>query len=304
MRIEEHDLRLVRLHRDYLRRCGASPRTIQDRDMLLRRLVAHLPCPLTQASEADLDRWQASLTGTLCTVATYSTHIRVFYRWLLDNGHIDLDPAARLPRPKLPTRKARPIPERDLQLALQVAKEPVHTWLLLAAFMGLRAFEIAQIRRDDVTETDAGRLLLSGIGKGRRAFDLTVPQEVDPFLRAHLRSAAGPLWWIQPEPASRYASRPARRGDVTNAVTALMRGLDLPYTTHTLRHRFGTRFYELEKDLLLTQDVMRHGSPEYTRLYVETTSVAATAAMDRLAKTLKPKRRRRPTAPSGAAEAA
>ena len=41
--------------------------------------------------------------------------------------------------------------------------------------------------------------------------------------------------------------------------------LGLPYTMHTLRHRFGTSVYVLTKDMVLTQDIMRHGSPETTR---------------------------------------
>ena len=60
------------------------------------------------------------------------------------------------------------------------------------------------------------------------------------------------------------------------------RRIGMPYTLHQLRHSFGTSLYRETKDLALTQDLMRHGHPTTTRLYVQTSSPAATAAMDRL----------------------
>lgn len=269
-----------------------------DRDRVLRRVAVVLPNGLTPATERDLDTWQAGLRVSISSIATYTSHVRSFFRWLLDSGHVDIDPSARLPRPRVAQRQARPIPERDLELALACAPEPLRTWLLLAGYMGLRSHEIAQIRREDITEM-GGRLVLSGIGKGRKPYRMVVPVEVLPFLQPWLRARTGPLWLLEHKRAC-IRPRPLKPADLTNQTTALMRSLGLPYTLHQLRHRFGTSFYHSTKDLLLTQDVMRHANPSSTRLYVETTGAEATAAMDRLSASLRPKARKAPSAAEAA----
>lgn len=300
--LTDQDRRMIRLHCDWVRRSGFTERTTLDRDRVLRRVAVVLPNGLTLATERDLDTWQAGLRVSLSSIATYTSHLRSFYRWLLDAGHVDVDASARLPRPRVPERQARPIPEADLELALGCAPEPLRTWLLLAGYMGLRSHEIAQIRREDVTEL-AGRLVLSGIGKGRKPYRMVVPVEVLPFLRPWLRARTGPLWLLESKRAC-IRPRPLRPADVTNQTTALMRSLGLPYTLHQLRHRFGTCFYGSTKDLLLTQDVMRHANPSSTRLYVETTRAEATAAMDRLSASLRPRPERGKRKPPPVAEAA
>lgn len=284
--------RLIRLHCDWLRRRGSTMQTIYHRRANLERVAAHLPVPLIDASPEHLETWQSGLNISVSSIATYTNHVVGFYRWAVEAGHLDVNPSTRLPRPKVPARSARPIPETDLILALTCADEPIRTWLILAAFMGLRAGEIAAIRREDVAEVE-GRMILSGVGKGQKPFRLIVPREVAPILAAHL-NGRGPLWRIEP------TGRPIRPINVTNAVSRFFRGLGMPYTLHWCRHRFGSQFYSATKDILLTQDVMRHANPATTRLYVATTRSEATAAMDRLAAGLAArshlagKRKRRP----------
>lgn len=269
------DKRIIHLHADWLRRTGATERTVFHRRENLRRLAERLPCPLLDATPALLDDWQSALTVCTASIATYTNHVCGFFRWALDNEHVTADPSTRLPRPKVPTGVARPIPERDIRVALGCATEPLRTWLLLATFMGLRAMEIAQIRHEDLTET-GGRLLLAGVGKGTRAYRLPVPLTIEPDIRAHMQRQRGPLWLTE-------HGRPLTAGYVTNAASRFFRTIGMTYTLHQARHTFGTTFYRATRDLLLTQDVMRHRSPNSTRRYVETTRDEATAAMDQLA---------------------
>lgn len=272
--------RIIRLHCDYVRRTGARPRTIEHRNDNLRRIAAHLPVPLLDATPEQLDAWQAALTVATTSIATYTNHVVAFYRWAIQAGHLDIDPSTRLPRPKVAARVARPIPESELQVALVCAPEPVRTWLILSAFMGLRAMEIAQIRREDITE-HAGRLILTGVGKGGKPFRLPVPTGVVPALGRWLTAARGPLWRLP-------NGQPVRSTYVSHEVSRFFRSIGMHYTLHCGRHRFGTLAYRQTRDLLLTQDLMRHSDPSSTRLYIETANTEAAAAMDRLSQTLRP----------------
>lgn len=279
--LTERDRRFIRLHADWLRRTGATDRTIFHRRENLRRLAERLPCDLLDATPELLDTWQSSLAVCPSSRATYTNHVIGFYRWATDNGHLEHDPAARLPRPRIPQRVARPIPESDLKVALECAPEPMRTWLVLAAFMGLRAAEVAGIRREDVTDVD-GRLYLSGIGKGQKPFRLPVPVEVAPSLRAHLSGQPGPLW--------RTAhGRPVTPGYVTGRASEFFKAIGMPYTLHWCRHFFGTQVYRQTRDLLLTMTVLRHSSPNTTRLYVEQMRADEIAAVDQLSARLRAK---------------
>jgi integrase/recombinase XerC len=300
METAPEQMTVIRLHLDWFDRSGATPVSVQHRRENLQRLARWLEKPLLHATADDLDRWQSAVrarrnsrghTLALSTVATYTAHVRAFYGWAVRMGHLDIDPTARLPRIKLPRATAHPVPERDLMVALEVAQEPLRTWLVLAAFMGLRAMEIASITREDIHEV-RGRLVLSGIGKGNKPYSMTVPVHVEPSLRRYLNTR-GPLW-------SAPRGGPLRPKRLSCLVSRWFRRQDMPYTLHWLRHSFGSEFYAATRDVLLTQDAMRHASPDTTRIYVQTSPKAMTAAMDRLSKAVAPKpptRRRAPKEP-------
>src|SRR5690606_8248678 len=100
------DLTMIRLHCDYLRRTGARPSTVMHRRDLLRRLRSQMQVPLLEATADDLERWQSSLTVSTSSIATYTNHVVAFYKWAVDAGHLEVNPAARLPRPRPPKRAA------------------------------------------------------------------------------------------------------------------------------------------------------------------------------------------------------
>ncbi len=275
------DQRLIRQHISWLVLRGRTDATRYQRERALRRLLINLPKRLKKITEQDLRDWQDRLTRDVClsSVATYTGHIRAFYDWCEEYGELKSSPARRLPVPAIRPRLPRPIPEGELKLALECADEPILTWLLLAGWMGLRVMEIAAISKSSLTDMD-GRMLLSGIGKGNKPFRLPVPHAVEPYLRNHQRNAIGPLWRNshgQPLGAKRL-------GEQANK---FLRDLGLLYTMHTLRHRFGTVIYHQTTDLALTQDVMRHGSPVTTRLYVAVGGQRGAEAMDELSAELR-----------------
>lgn len=283
--LTETDRRMIRMHCDWLRRRGATDRTVHHRRENLRRFALRLPVPMLDATHAHLDDWQSGLHCSKSSIATYTNHVVGFYRWAAENEHVERDPSNRLPRPKIARREPRPIPDEDLQIALDAAHEPIYTWLMLAAGMGLRAMEVANIRHEDVTEV-RGRTWISGIGKGGKPFRLAVPDEVLPALRPHLgRARVGPVF-------RRSDGVPVRPRDVTDQVARFFQSIGMRYTLHWLRHYFGTEAHREKGDLLLTMTLMRHESADTTRNYVQQIPAEAIAVMDQMAKRLRPKARR------------
>lgn len=289
--LSDHDRRTIDDHLDWCARRGLSSRTIDSRRAVLDGLAGDLSCDLLAVHPRMLDAWQSQLvrrpmrgnfakarpgeTLSANSLANYTMHVRSFYRWAFEDGRTAVDLAARLPAMRRPVGEAHPIPEGDLIAALEVAGEPVRTFLILAAFMGLRAGEIARVRGDSIVRGQSDRLVLSGVGKGAKPFRLIVPRHVEPVLAPLMRS---------PGPAFRRASgEPASSHWVTRTVSAFFKAQGMPYTCHWARHSFGTAVYQQTRDLLLTQEVMRHSTPGMTRIYVETAAGAGTEATDALA---------------------
>jgi integrase/recombinase XerC len=275
----DNSAKAIKSHLDHLRRQNLSPDTIRQRGSALRRLDATVEGDILDLTRLDLVAWQSGLTVSASSVGTYTSHVKAFYAWAVDMELIDVDPAGRLSRPKIPDPLPRPIPSDDLQLVFACAMGQVRIWVLLGVFMGLRAKEVADIHREHITEVvidGKTRLLISGIGKGSRPFRLPVPAAIAPTLRTYMTSRRGPLW-IMP------SGRPADRSDVTHDVSEFFQSLNQLHTFHCCRHTFGTLLYRELRDILAVAERMRHRDTRTTQGYVEPVDGEATDAMDRIA---------------------
>jgi integrase/recombinase XerC len=184
----------------------------------------------------------------------YLRHLRGFFKWAARRGLVALDPAAELIAPKVAQGVPHPLSEDELQLALVTAGQPLRTWIALGAFCGLRAGEIARLRREDVLDDRTPPLLHVADGKGGRQRLLPLPETVLAELRLHFTTAAGPLW-------------PNRSPSISGHIGRHLRSLGIPHPAHSLRHRFATQVYRRSRDLLLTQALLGHASVSTTQIY-------------------------------------
>lgn len=272
------DHRAIREHLDTIRNLGQRDDTIRSRHHTLRALCRELEVPLLKAQPEHLAAWQRQLRVSVSSVATYTVHTRSFYSWAHDAELIKRNPAARLRVPRVAPRLPRPIPEPDLTLAIDTAMEPVRTWLLLSAYTGLRAGEIARLRPCDV-DFDARRLTIDG--KGGKQRRVPAPRLVLDALRLHTTAGKrGPIWW-------QANGAPMRPNRVTVLCSRHFRELGMSWTLHCARHRFGTMVYAGTPDIRVVQEILGHGSCATTQLYVLASEEKAEAAVDLLAERLK-----------------
>jgi integrase len=240
---------------------------------VLVRVARQLNVALEDATEDDLDVWQAQLKVGPSSVMTYTAHVRAFYAWAHESGRIATNPAERLILPRLNRRLPRPIPEQDLRLALITARGDLVAILVLAGYLGLRAGEIAAVTRDDLI--DRGELsVLIVHGKGGQERAMPIPDEALRLLRPML-TCQGPIFRTP-------TGLPADGNYVSRVVSAHLRGIGLPYTCHQLRHRFGTVVYGMCRDLRQTQELMGHAHPDTTAGYVAVSAPEAARTVRRL----------------------
>ncbi|GAA4845286.1 tyrosine-type recombinase/integrase [Actinomycetospora corticicola] len=268
------------------------------REVNLRRADRDLPNGLADATDEELWLWQDELRARLAiaSVRAYTSHVKQFLRWAVREGHIDTDPSIELVTPRVPKGRAAPIPEDRLRIAIACAPDtadrPLRTWLVLAAYLGLRAGEIARLTRDAI-----GDEVLTVDGKGGKVRTVPLPADVRSLLVAHVEGP-GAIW-------RRHARRALTPKDVSLMCCRHLRDCGAGASLHKLRHRYATRMFELSKDVMYVKELLGHESLATTQVYLAVDVKAGSKWTNRLAEELKPRparksaRSRPPARPPG-----
>lgn len=237
---------------------GTAPSSLDLRRYQLGRVArmvgARDPWAVTSA---DLVSWAGSVTHWAAnTRRSYRTTIRGFYAWALEAGHVASSPATALPRVRPAPPNPRPAPDKVYRPALAAASTRERLMLRLAAEHGLRRGEIAVVHTRDLLDDLTGWSLVVH-GKGNK--DRLVPLLDD--LAAEMRRL--PEGWAFPGRVDGHLS-PRWVGRL---VTRLLEG---DWTTHKLRHRAATAWWEASgHDVLTVGELLGHADPKTTRLYVK-----------------------------------
>jgi integrase len=267
-------------HLKYLRLRDLSPGTIDARCRALRRLSASacLPVPLLDADPAMLAAWRESLAVSPSTVVGYVSHVRQFYAWAVDEDLIVRNPAARIPVPRLGRRLPRPIGEAELFAVVELAPRRIRPWLVLAAWAGLRAQEIAWLRRECVLDTLRRPVLVIAADAAKGPSERIVP--MSPFVLGELRPHLPAAGWVFP----RHDGGPGPNAPhlVSHLANEFLHECGVTATLHQLRHRFGTQAYEARRDLRAVQELMGHATPQTTAGYAAYSQPSAIDAVNAL----------------------
>lgn len=238
-------------------RAAARPETtISTRSYHLRRLANQFPkrSPWSLTT-AELVGWAADHSWARETRRSYRSSLRTFYAWGIFAGLTDCSPAEGLPpvRPAQPS--PRPASEAAYAQALECAPPRVALMLRLAGELGLRRAEVAVIHSADLVRDLVGwSLLVHGKGERRRLVPL-------PTSLAFELQHAEPGWLFPGNIDGHLSPR-----WVGKLVTV---HLSDHWTMHSLRHRFASRAYAVDRDVLTVQDLLGHASPATTQRYVQ-----------------------------------
>lgn len=256
----------------YLEAAGTSPNTIRTRREHMQRFARTARAVSPGAVTGDaLVRWFAKQDWASETRRSHRNTHRAFWAWALDAGHCDVNPAEALPTVKAVEGIPRPIPEHLYREALREAPERVRLILRLAAEVGLRRAEIAQVHERDLVRDLQGVSLIVH-GKGNRSRLIPLP----PRLGVEVEAACSARGYLLP---GEYRGHLSPRYVGKLAARALPR----PWTLHTLRHRFATRAYSLDRDVFTVQQLLGHASPATTRRYVALDTSRLRATVEKIA---------------------
>lgn len=246
---------IVVAHLDWMKGEQYSQRSIDERAKLLHMLQRRLPKGFEEVFTADLEAFQNTADWSPWTRHTYHSHIVGFFRWAAAEGEMSCDPTVGMRTPPAGMSRPKPITRAEVRTILARSDDPWLTASMLALLAGLRASEIADIRREHITPEYVH--VLHGKGGKERFVDT---------------SAA--LWrFVASRPAGPLVRRPYGRGGVTGRWLSShqqvhWRSLGLPHVhLHRLRHTFCTEMLAAGHDALVLRDLMGHSSVLTTQGY-------------------------------------
>lgn len=238
-------------YRDFMQQQGCGAETLRQRMKFARARAAEWPT--WDVSGAEVGRWLAQYDGW--TKVTYYNHLRSLFDWLVKSGQLEASPMDGMKRPPSPRPRPKPLSETDLRRALESAPADVRTWLMLGYLAGLRRFEIAKVRGEDVSEFG-----IYVLGKGGHGW--MVPTH--PLLWELAQQYPRTGYWF---PSPVRTGQPISASRVGAKVAAHFRTLGLTGATHRARHTYGTHLLRGGANLRVVQELMRHGSLATTALY-------------------------------------
>ena len=231
-----------------------STLTVSTRVHQLSRLARAFPDGPNTVTVNGLEAWLAKQCWSAETRRNMRTCLRTFFRWAKKQGYCKTDPSKNLPSVKRPAPCPRPVPDEDWLAARAAAEPRVALMIDLAAQLGLRRAEIAQVHRDDVIDDLVGKSLVVH-GKGDKKRILPMPDAIT----VRVLEATG---WVFP------SDEPGKHLTADRVGRLVKDASGGKWSAHQLRHRFATKVFGVTGDLLSTQQLMGHTSPTTTQGYV------------------------------------
>lgn len=266
----------LREHLLWMRMQGRSDRTLGCRRRVMVGLAEYLGRDPVDATYRELYGWQVNVARTSIGYMSWQTSlIRPYYRWLHDRGVRPDNPAALLPCPPAKPGLPRPMDEHKVMQMIADAPPRLLPWLILAAWCGLRAGEIAAMRVEHLSVDRAGRAWCLVHGKGGRQREVSIPSWAWPIVQA-ASAPAGPCW-------RKVIGFGAVGPDLVSGLcNTYLHKIGIADTLHSLRHRAATLMLDDTQRIEVVQDFLGHSNPRITRVYTLVRSSRIGDAIDRL----------------------
>lgn len=262
---------------DYLHTLAAGGQrdaTLRLRGNQLRNLARGLGCPPEDVTAEMLVDWFGQHIWSAEHRRSTRSAVKGFFSWMYKAGRVPNYLGDVLPRLAQPKAAPRPVSDDAWSTAVAAADARTLLMLRLAAEVGLRRAEVAQVHTRDVfVSHGAAQLLVNGKGGKQRI--LPISDELAETIRC---GAAGHTpampshGWLFPDGFGGHIS-PLWVG------TLVSRALPDGYTMHKLRHRFASRAYRGTRNLRAVQTLLGHSSIATTERYTAVDDDEIRAAM-------------------------
>jgi site-specific recombinase XerD len=260
-------------------------------DMMAKQVGKTMPVKMI--TEKDIRKFCFRSTLRTATQASYLRHLKVFFRWLKENNHVDQDVTAQIKPPKINDRiSGKIISEKELERIFTAYRQDIlkkrklrqivteaqsRSWfrpvVMTAFYGGLRRKEIVnlewgQINFDQkyitVTESKSGK-------------ERTIPirSKLFQILKAWHRKEGQPTsGLVFPSKKAYTENTKMSKSNITKVFKkyALKAQLSKSVNFHGLRHSCATELLKMGLDINEVSKILGHSSLEITKVYEHLTA--------------------------------
>lgn len=274
MELTKHYLRYLKLERGY------SPNTVEaykhDLDCLLGYLAQEGVDPLSVKLE-DLEHFAALLSDhgiSAKSQARILSGVRSFYRYLVLDGYLDVDPTELLESPHLPQHLPEYLSTEEvdaLENSIDLTSNEGHrNRAIIEVFFscGLRVSELTNLKLSDLFLTQ-GFIRVNGKGGKQRLVPISerAIHELELWFddRRQMKIKPGEEDYVFLNRRGHHLTRTMILIMVKRQAEAA--GIKKTISPHTLRHSFATALLKGGADLRIIQELLGHADLGTTEIY-------------------------------------
>jgi integrase/recombinase XerC len=230
-----------------------------------------------QVDHLEVRAWLGRLhrTNSKSTMARKLSALRTFYRFLMRQGSVRMNPAESVRTPK----QEQPIPgcltvDDIFRLLDTLPNDSLLEMRNRAIFetlysCGLRVSELTGL---DTGDMDLSQGIIRVTGKGRKQRLVPIGSKAISAIKAYRRRLAGESPGGKSESGPLFLNKNGRRLTARSVARILDRlvvscGFLTPVSPHTLRHSFATHLLNAGADLRVVQELLGHESLSTTQKY-------------------------------------
>lgn len=208
------------------------------------------------------------------TIKRRLSALRSYFKFLMRDEKVNINPAALVKVPKAPVRLARYVPEKEMLRLLNQLEYPEDLWGLTEKLIlevlyrcGLRQAELINLKRDEV---DCSQMQIRVLGKGQKERIIPIAADLAEALD-NLRNEQERQWPAGP-PLELFLTSKGKKlypklvYNTVNKYLSMVSGIE-KRSPHVLRHSFATHLLNRGADLNSIKELLGHSSLAATQVY-------------------------------------
>lgn len=257
-----------------------SDLTIYTYKLILKHFFEHCKKEYDEVKKTDVKLWQVSIFNQGAkprSVRTYLAAVRAYYKYLIEENLVAVNPARGIKLPKNNDLLPRYLEKKDVAILLEHIKNEPRERMVVEMMLdtGTRISELLNIRKSDI-KWDSRQIWIRK-GKGNKERFVLFTPECCERLKKHLSIYNNDSPFLFSNKRGNHLSRDW----ATKFFGKLSKALNLKVTSHMLRHTFAVHLTLKGMPLNYLQILMGHDDINSTKIYTKLNGVARKAEYDR-----------------------
>lgn len=239
---------------------GSTAKSIRERVYALRGMLKRTGKTFLTATRHDLIRDLGRPGIAASTRANYKSLMYGFFTWMQEEEFRLDNPAARLPKVKVPKSEPDPVTTEDIEMILHSGiYRRTRMWVLLYSYQGMRATEIAAVSGSSIDWRN--QRILSVEAKNSKE----VWRPVHPVVWEHLQTWRTDGWFF---PSPTRTGEHVTAANVSNVLSKAFKRAGIPHRPHQMRAWFATEMIDAGVPTIVVAAALRHSDTQSVEKYV------------------------------------